>query len=242
MKQKNTRQKKARQKTTHIGKKLKHREPEKEKSLREKLHPKNLTWRKIWYFIWEDDSWASWFVNIILAFVLIKFVVYPVLGILLSTSHPIVAVVSSSMEHDGQFDDWWNSEALCSKKQACTQGEYYKNLGVSKEEFKGLGFHNGFNKGDIMILYGTKPKNIEIGDTIVFMANRPDPVIHRVIQTKKENSHYVFTTKGDHNVGSFDFESYIPEENYIGRAVIRVPLLGYIKIGFVKVLQLTGIM
>ena len=64
-------------------------------------------WRKIlkrvWYFIWEEDSIWSWLVNIILAFVLIKYVVYPGLGFLLGTSHPIVAVVSGSMEHDGSL-------------------------------------------------------------------------------------------------------------------------------------------
>lgn len=197
-------------------------------------------WKKVWYFIWEDDSWASWFVNVILAFILIKFVVYPVLGIILSTSHPIVAVVSSSMEHDGSFDDWWGSQAICDDAQ-CTQEEFYGLLGITREEFQEFRFKNGFNRGDIMLLYGTKPDNIKVGDTIVFNAARPDPVIHRVIIASEEETGYVFTTKGDHNIGTFYFESYIPEESYIGKAVVRVPLLGYIKIGFVKLLQLVGI-
>jgi signal peptidase I len=198
------------------------------------------TWKKVWYFIWEDDSWASWFVNVILAFILIKFIVYPGLGLFLSTSHPIVAVVSSSMEHDGSFDDWWANSATC-EKGPCTQGEYYESIDISKDEFRGLRFRNGFNKGDIMILYGTKPERISIGDVIVFKANRPDPVIHRVIETSKQGSEYAFKTKGDHNSASFYFEAYIPEDNYVGRAVLRVPWLGYIKIGFVKLLQLIGI-
>ena len=53
----------------------------------------------IWYFIWEDNSFWSWIVNIILAFVLIKFIVYPGLGFLLGTGFPIVAVISGSMDH-----------------------------------------------------------------------------------------------------------------------------------------------
>ncbi|MBW2971704.1 signal peptidase I [Candidatus Woesearchaeota archaeon] len=200
------------------------------------------TWRKVWWFIWEDDSWASWFVNIILAFLIIKFIVYPVLGLVLATSHPIVAVVSSSMEHDGSFDEWWASGAICADGNSCTQGQYYDSLGISRDEFRDFRFRNGFNKGDIMVLYGTKPERIEIGDVIVFMANRPDPVIHRTIKSVEEDSKHVFTTKGDHNVGSFYFEAYVPEDNYIGRAVLRIPLLGYIKIGFVKLLQLVGIL
>ena len=62
-------------------------------------------WKKTWYFIWDDDSIYSWLVNVVLAFVLIKFIVYPVLGLLLQTNYPIVAVVSSSMEHDEDFED-----------------------------------------------------------------------------------------------------------------------------------------
>ena len=197
--------------------------------------------KKVWYFIWEDDSWASWFVNVILAFVLIKFIIYPVLGLLLSTSHPIVAVVSSSMEHDGNFDEWWQSQASCSN-EPCTQEVYYQNIGIAKDEFKEFSLKNGFNKGDIMVLYGTKPEKVQVGDVIVFKANRADPIIHRVINNKKIDSQQVFSTKGDHNAASFYFETYIPEDNYIGRAVMRVPFLGYIKIGFVKLLTLIGIM
>ena len=55
--------------------------------------------KKTWHFIWEDNSIWSWIANVIIAFILIKFIVYPGLGLLLSTSHPVVAVVSSSMEH-----------------------------------------------------------------------------------------------------------------------------------------------
>ena len=117
--------------------------------------------KKTWWFIWEDDSIWSWIVNIILAFVLIKFIVYPGLGFLLSTSYPIVAVVSSSMEHDGSFDNWWGG-----------QEKWYLNNEISKDEFASFNFRNGFNKGDIMVLYGKKPSDIEVGEVI-----RPkDPV------------------------------------------------------------------
>jgi len=64
--------------------------------------------KKFWHFIWEEDSLASWIVNVILAFILIKFIVYPGLGFLLSTTHPVVAVVSGSMEHNANFDIWWD--------------------------------------------------------------------------------------------------------------------------------------
>lgn len=195
--------------------------------------------KRVWRFIWHDDSWASWFVNILLAFIIIKFVVYPGLGLALHTSHPIVAVVSGSMEHDGSFDEWWASSAICDKA-ACSQGGYYSRLDIDKDTFQDFRYKNGFNKGDIMVLYRTKPAKVEVGDVIVFMADRPDPIIHRVISMTQDSGAYVFMTKGDHNQGSFYFESYILESDYVGRAVVRIPFLGYIKIGFVKLLSLTG--
>jgi len=120
----------------------KYRLKQKPKSTASAKDKAKLTWKKAWYFIWEDDSWASWFVNIILAFVIIKFLVYPGLGWALSTSHPIVAVVSSSMEHDGNFDEWWASQAICADNKKCTQEEYYAQLKISKEEFKSYSLKN----------------------------------------------------------------------------------------------------
>ena len=187
--------------------------------------------KKTWYFIWEDNSIWSWIVNIILAFVLIKFIVYPGLGFLLSTSYPIVAVVSSSMEHGGSFDDWWTP-----------QEKWYLNQDISKDQFLNFDFKNGFNKGDIMILYGKKPKGIKVGEVIVFKSKRPDPIIHRVVEKWELDGKYHFKTKGDHNIASIKSstldETDINEEQLLGKAAIRIPLLGYIKIWFVELIKL----
>jgi len=206
-------------------------------------------WKKIWYFIWEDDSVYSWIVNIILAYVLIKFIVYPGLGFLLGTGYPIVAVVSNSMTHDGNYDEWWNSEnARCINDTLiypCSQADYYGLFGISKEEFKNYPFRNGFNKGDIMILYGKKPEKIESGDIIVYSSSRPDPIIHRVIKTWENSNQQFFQTKGDHNPESYNNprlnEHVISENNVLGVAAIRIPLLGWIKIIFVEILKFAHI-
>ena len=172
-------------------------------------------------------------VNVILAFVIIKFLVYPGLGLVLGTRLPIVAVVSSSMEHDGSFDSWWDG-----------QKSYYENIGISKEQFKEFQLSNGFNKGDIIFLVGKKPDKIKLGDVIVFRSGRPDPIIHRVVELKQDNGNYIFHTKGDHNTASiqtsaFD-ETKITQDMLIGRALFKIPLLGWIKIGFVSILNLFG--
>lgn len=213
---------------------------------------------KIWYFIWEDNSFWSWIVNIILAFVLIKFIVYPGLGFVLSTSHPVVAVVSSSMEHgtakacadEGctgfQYTICGN---IYSEKGFLGLNEYWQECGnwyeentnIDENKFSGFPFKNGFNKGDIMVLIGGDAENIDVGDIIVFKSDRKDPIIHRVVRKMHSGNVVSFQTKGDNNKDSIKTsrldETNLGEDVIIGKAVFRVPLLGYIKIWFVELLK-----
>ncbi len=194
------------------------------------LHGLKRLLKRVWHFIWEEDSWASWIVNVILAFVIIKFIIYPGLGFALGTGFPIVAVISSSMEHDGSFDSWWSQQA-----------PWYEENDITKDDFTAFPFRNGFDKGDIMVLVGVEPEKVARGQVIVFQSTiRPDPIIHRVVHIRGEDS-YRFQTKGDHNGQSYPFEQDIPEEVLLGKAVFRVPFLGYIKIWFVELLRLLNI-
>ena len=216
--------------------------------------------KKTWHFVWEDNSVWSWIVNVIIAFVLIKFIVYPGLGFFLSTTHPVVAVVSSSMEHNTVLSCPGNGNGLFNGKkceeyrysmcgntydgkkyfnvdeywQEC--GSWYEKNGITKDEFSKFSFGNGFNKGDIMILTGKNSGEIRLGDIIVFRSDRKDPIIHRVVK-KNDDGKITFQTKGDNNADSIKNnaldETDIGEDVLIGKAVFRVPLLGYIKILFV---------
>lgn len=223
--------------------------------------------RKVWHFIWEDNSIWSWIVNIILAFVLIKFIVYPLLGFVLGTNFPIVAVVSSSMEHRSIPNCIQTTQAesfgfdvekcvsynyvLCSesfdKKKSFDIDEYWDVCGpwyisytnITKEDFKNFKFSNGFNKGDIMILSGAKPENIKVGEVIVFRSSQTqltDPIIHRVVNTGENDGIWYAVTKGDHNPRSDN--GYVTEDKIVGKAMVRIPLLGYIKIWFVELVKL----
>lgn len=195
---------------------------------------------RVWQFIWEDNSVLSWIVNIALAFVIIKFLLYPGLGLLFGTSYPIVAVVSGSMEHPQGTDFWWETQAICNS-QYCSQADYYNNIeSISKEQFYEFPFKNGFNKGDIMFLIGEKPKNIKIGDVLVFKSNRADPIIHRVMDIWYENDQYHFRTKGDNNPRSYPEirETDITSGDIVGKAVFRVPYLGWVKLAFVEAINL----
>ncbi|HLC62754.1 MAG TPA: signal peptidase I [Candidatus Nanoarchaeia archaeon] len=182
-----------------------------------------MNWRKIWDFIWNDNSLLSWIVNVILAFIIVKFLLYPGLGLVLQTNHPIVAVVSGSMDHNGNFDSWWKA-----------QGNWYEEHGFTKQQVKSWKMSNGFNKGDIIVLRGSKTLNP--GDIIVFQGNSDNPIIHRIINVEKEKLFY--TTKGDANPDSSEYlgEVNIPKERIIGRAVFKIPYLGWIKILFAQLL------
>src|SRR3989338_225199 len=198
---------------------------------------KNLL-KKLWHFIWEDNSVWSWIANIALVFILIKFIVYPGLGFALQTSHPVVAVVSESMEHNENFDEWW---ARANEKRAVGNAfvdRWYILNGITKEEFAEFPFKNGFNKGDIIVLKGKKPEHIAVGDVIVFWSAKRDPIIHRVVKKWQESEDYYFQTKGDNNplpikTDSLD-ETRVTQSQVVGNALFRVQLLGYIKIWFVE--------
>ncbi len=160
--------------------------------------------------------------NVILAFVLVKFIIYPGLGFLLGTAYPVVAVVSSSMEHNGLgFDGWWEAN----------KGWYEQNS-VEKEVLAST-FRNGFNKGDIMILIGAPPKKLKKGDVLVYQNERYKyPIIHRITKIDKYDGKLIFQTKGDNNRQADPLQ--IKEEKIVGKAVFRVPWLGWVKLIFTK--------
>lgn len=189
------------------------------------------TLKKVWYFIWEDNSIWSWIANIILAFILIKFIVYPSLGFMLNTTHPVVAVVSESMEHNNGFDSWWDKAS-----------KWYIDNGVNKEDFGKFPLRNGFNKGDIMLLKGKDSEDIKVGDVVVFWSAKRDPIIHRIVGKWQDDGTYYFQTKGDNYKTNerpiktpFLDETKVSSEQIVGNAIFRIPLLGYIKILFVEI-------
>jgi signal peptidase len=88
-----------------------------------------------------------------------------------------------------------------------------------------------FYKGDMIIVTGEN--NIQIGDIIVFnVPDRQYPIIHRITSITGD----VITTKGDNNLYQDPWQT--PKENVSGKAVLKIPLLGWVKILFT---QATGI-
>ena len=204
--------------------------------------------KRVWHFLWHDDSAWSWIANIIVAFLIIRFVVYPILGLVLGTGFPIVAVVSESMEHGlhngvlcgdsfnefhHSFDNYWN---VC--------GEWYENRNISKDDFSKFSLKDGFDKGDVIIIWRANKENIKLGDVLVFQANKPQPIIHRVVKKWEESNQQYYQTKGDHNSNSIPSglkETQISEDRVLGKGLLRIPYLGWIKILFVDAVKPLGI-
>ena len=178
--------------------------------------------KKAWNFIWHDNSIWSWIVNVVLAFLIVKFLIYPGLGLLLGTTHPLVAVVSGSMEHNGLgFGGWWDKNK-----------GWYEEHGILRDDFDSYIMKNGFNKGDIIVL--RKPDNLVKGDIIVFRGESTNPIIHRIVNVYTGDGEIFYKTKGDNNPDSIGLlgEGKISKEIIIGKAYFKIPYLGWLKVLF----------
>jgi len=169
-----------------------------------------------------------WLVNLVLAFVLVKFIIYPGIGLLFGTDFPIVAVVSGSMEHDiRDFATWWQYHR-----------QWYEDRGFTAEQFAEFPFYRGFNKGDIMVLVGVSGSKVRLGNVLVYESRgmAPHPIIHRVVAIRQDDDgNYYFTTKGDNNAQQDSVEVNEFMIKNTGKAVLRLPYLGWVKIAFVNV-------
>lgn len=178
----------------------------------------------VWNFLWKDNSVWSWLLNALLAFLIIKFLVYPGLGFALQTENPVVAVISNSMQHNKDFDLWWEDADAS-----------YAQFNITKQSFMTFPMKNGFSMGDIFILKGKNPNDIQAGDVIVFTSGQPEPIIHRVVKKWKVGDTYYFSTKGDNaatNMNQREDEKAIPQDRVLGTGLVKVPYVGYVKIAF----------
>jgi hypothetical protein len=118
------------------------------------------------------------------------------------------------MYHATNFDDWWYQNSA-----------WYQTKGIQKNEFREFTLKNGLNKGDIVLVVANKePK---IGDIIIYAAGTRYPLIHRIVTLDP------LGTKGDNNIEQLSIEENI-KSPIIGKAVARVPLVGWIKLIFLE--------
>jgi len=168
--------------------------------------------KQIWEYL-KRDTWDSWIVSIILVFIVIKYIFFPLMSLITGASLPLVIVESCSMYHYSNFESWWLDNS-----------EWYETHDISKAEFESWRFKNGLNKGDIILVVDSI--DYKKGDVIIFNAQSRYPLIHRVV------SESPISTKGDNNFMQLDMEKEIEKNAVIGKAVFRIPLLGWVKLIF----------
>ena len=118
------------------------------------------------------------------------------------------------MYHEQAFDGWWSQNSLW----------YESERDITREDFEKFSFRNGLNKGDIVLVSGRG--NYKTGDIIIFRSSYTYPLIHRLVGTEP------LTTKGDHNPGYLPEEKDISREFVLGKAIGRIPGLGWFKLIF----------
>ena len=182
--------------------------------------------KKFWFILWKDNSIKGWLISMIFLFVLIKFIFFPGLSLITGTSLPLAIVESCSMYHQGDifsnFNNWWEEHDT-----------KYTQFNIEREDFQNFIFKKGFNKGDILFIIKAKPEKLDKGDVIIFNADKQNPIIHRIIEVKKENREYTFSTIGDNNNRQLTLEKNIKEDQLVGKAIFKItPFIGWAKLAF----------
>ncbi|OIO41102.1 signal peptidase I [Candidatus Pacearchaeota archaeon CG1_02_31_27] len=181
---------------------------------------------KLWHFLAHDNSIWSWIVDIILIFLIVKFLIFPGFSLIFGTPLPFVIVESSSMHHEGLVDEYWKS-----------YGDWYEDKNITLNEFKEWKFSNGMNKGDVIVVVGKK--QYQEGDVIIFSnLQTKTPIIHRIVLINEDGT---YQTKGDHNNGQNNYEFSIKQSQIKGKSVLRVPYIGYPKVLLCENMKIPGI-
>jgi signal peptidase I len=178
--------------------------------------------KKFWDYL-KSDSWHSWLVSLLLLYLIIRLIFFPIMSALTGSPLPLVIVESCSMYHSESFDGWWQANSY-----------WYEPRDISKIEFTKYSMLNGLNKGDIILI--VKEDNYQKGDIIVYKPNSEalstNPVIHRVVgvnpvETKGDNNYAQLVLSN--NVYKID-ETNVPKEKILGKAVFKIPLAGWFKL------------
>ena len=189
--------------------------------------------KRFWNWLWHSESWLSYVIFLVIAFIIIKWIFLPVLGIALGSSMPLAIVESCSMYHEGNlfsnYEEWFNKHET-----------KYEEYNIDGGDFYNFKFKKGLNKGDIIVLVKAEPEKLEIGDVILFDAGQKRPVIHRIIKTEYQDGEYSFSTIGDNNPQQLPggIENNIQPEQIIGKTAFKaIPYAGWGKLIFFEFTQ-----
>ncbi len=182
--------------------------------------------------LWKHET-TKWIVAIILAFIIWNLILIPSLRFLNKSPTPIVTIMTNSMEHYVEFDDWWVRH----------KGPYTEKE-ITKENFTTFPYVNGLNVGDMIFVIGKKPEDIQVGDILIFETKQEELIIHRTINKWIEDSpnfgdRYLFQTKGDNHYVSIQQyyldETRIPIQRIKGVGTFRIRYIGMPKVWLYRI-------
>lgn len=127
--------------------------------------------------------------------------------LVLHTEYPALAVASGSMcTLPGSYCDGWSHP-----------------------------FEPTLHVGDLIIVQGIAPEEIKAapypeGDIIVFHQSHAggELIVHRAIDKIEMGEKWYFQTKGDGNTGADSPTPNIPEDQVVGKVILRIPWIGHI--------------
>jgi signal peptidase I len=172
-------------------------------------------------YSWKGSDVYSYILFFLLVYLTYNFVLTPlVFPIIFGTKIPFNTIVSESMEHDSNFEIWWQKYGVI----------YEKYFNITKEEFEKFSFKNGLYRGDFVLVLGVKKDNIKVGDIVAYYApSLKRYIVHRVVKIKNNGC---FETMGDNNAkyAYLGVDPQLPFEknvcNIEGKVVLRIPYLG----------------
>lgn len=91
------------------------------------------------------------------------------------------------------------------------------------------------NVGDIIVVRGVPPEQIQVGTIIIFHSprNYDMPIVHRVVGVLVEgNGQRYFQTRGDSNPVADNWAPLpgVPQDHLIGTLLVRIPYVGLISL------------
>jgi hypothetical protein len=174
------------------------------------VHKLKSKWKKLSEG-WKGDLFYA-FLGILFAFLFYNF-----LGLVFNTDLPVVAVVTSSMQHDNAEETFY--------------GWLENHFGYNRSYMESWPLKKGFSIGDMLLV--VRANNYEIGDVIVYsVPNEKVPIVHRIIKINEDGT---YQTKGDNNLSQLYYEFSVKKEQIHGKAFFVIPKLGYFKLVLVKI-------
>ncbi len=163
---------------------------------------------KFFKWLFKGKSISSNIAFLIFAYLTFRLAVLPLLSYLGIVD--IVAVVSGSMHHQpGQIENTYTGWLVFH--------------GFNKSEINNWPFKNGLDIGDAVVVV---KGNISVGDVVVYYYQNK-MIIHRVVNITEVDGYKYYTTKGDANPSSLEFEYYVPQDKIIGKVGFRIPFIGW---------------